>query len=110
MTMSGTIIDSHKEPVGEAVIEVEVDGRTAIEVETANRRSILQRLSISPFLPIPFPRFVFSLLCELCERPSFVLPLSAWSLSRHSCSEGGSAANSFFCPLNPTPCPLASCP
>ena len=35
VTISGTIIDSHKEPVGEAVIEVDVNGHAITEVETA---------------------------------------------------------------------------
>jgi len=36
VTISGTIIDSHKEPVGEAVVEVELSGHTLAEVETAH--------------------------------------------------------------------------
>ena len=35
VTISGTIIDSHKEPVGEAVVEFEMGGHPITEVETA---------------------------------------------------------------------------
>jgi Na+/H+ antiporter NhaD/arsenite permease-like protein len=35
VTIAGTILDSHKEPVGEAVIEVEMNGHHMAEVETA---------------------------------------------------------------------------
>ena len=34
VTISGTILDSHKEPVGESVLEVDVNGHTITEVET----------------------------------------------------------------------------
>jgi Na+/H+ antiporter NhaD/arsenite permease-like protein len=36
VTISGTIIDSHKEPVGEAVIEIALTGHSVAEVETAH--------------------------------------------------------------------------
>jgi Na+/H+ antiporter NhaD/arsenite permease-like protein len=34
VTIAGTILDSHKEPVGEAVVEVELDGHPIVELET----------------------------------------------------------------------------
>ena len=46
VTISGTIIDSHKEPVGEAVIEIEMNGHGIMEVETAGNGHYLAKFMV----------------------------------------------------------------
>jgi len=46
VTIAGTILDSHKEPVGEAVIEVEMDGRPITEIETAGNGHYLAEFMV----------------------------------------------------------------
>jgi Na+/H+ antiporter NhaD/arsenite permease-like protein len=46
VTIAGTIIDSHKEPVAEAVIEVEVNGHHKVEVETAGNGHYLAEFMV----------------------------------------------------------------
>ncbi|MCK4728193.1 MAG: citrate transporter, partial [Desulfobacterales bacterium] len=46
VTISGTIIDSHKEPVGEAVITVDMDGHDVAHVETAHNGHYLAEFMV----------------------------------------------------------------
>ena len=46
VTIAGTIFDSHKEPVAEAVVEVEMDGHPILEVETAGNGHYLAKFMI----------------------------------------------------------------
>jgi Na+/H+ antiporter NhaD/arsenite permease-like protein len=46
VTIAGTILDSHKEPVGEAVIEVEMDGHPIVEIETAGNGHFLAEFMV----------------------------------------------------------------
>jgi Na+/H+ antiporter NhaD/arsenite permease-like protein len=46
VTISGTIIDSHKEPVGEAVITVDMEGHDVAHVETAHNGHYLAEFMV----------------------------------------------------------------
>ena len=46
VTIAGTIIDSHKEPVGEAVVEIEMAGKPILEVETAGNGHYLAEFMV----------------------------------------------------------------
>jgi Na+/H+ antiporter NhaD/arsenite permease-like protein len=46
VTIAGTILDSHKEPVGEAVVEVSVNGHVLTEVETAGNGHYLAEFMV----------------------------------------------------------------
>ena len=46
VTIAGTIIDSHKEPVAEAVVEIEMDGHPILEIETAGNGHFLAEFMV----------------------------------------------------------------
>ena len=46
VTISGTIIDSHKEPIGEAVVEVSLNGHGVAHVETAHNGHYLVKFMV----------------------------------------------------------------
>jgi Na+/H+ antiporter NhaD/arsenite permease-like protein len=46
VTIAGTILDSHKEPVGEAVIEIEMNGKPLMEIETGGNGHYLAEFMV----------------------------------------------------------------
>ena len=48
VTISGTILDSHKEPIGEAVATVSLNGHEVVEVETAHNGHYVTDFMVEP--------------------------------------------------------------